>query len=309
MMRPEVNGILVVDKPKDITSMDVVRVVKRVSRVKRVGHAGTLDPIATGVLPVCFGQATRFMDYIVGGGKTYAGEITLGSATDTYDAYGTVTATGAYDGVTRADAEAQLSSFTGIVLQRPPMYSAVKHEGARLYDLARAGIEVDRPPREVVVHRMQLRGWAPPRMVVEVECGKGFYMRTLAHDVGEGLGCHAHLSALTRTQAGAFSLDDAVSIEEFEAEEDWEALLEPPDAALLEMKAVLLPAAAERRVRNGQPVTLPGAGSYVKHLEPRRAYSMDGRFLGLVRFDRPGNAWKPEKMMSKPVLSNYAPEG
>ena len=309
MSRPEVDGILVVDKPRDRTSMDVVRTAKRVTRVRRVGHAGTLDPIATGVLPVCFGQATRFMDHIVGGAKTYVGEITLGAATDTHDAHGTVTATGDPDGVDRAEMEACLAGFAGVLAQRPPMYSAVRHAGARLYELARAGIEVERAPREVVVHRIRLCEWAPPRAVVEVVCGKGFYMRTLAHEVGAALGCHAHLSGLTRTRAGPFSLDDAVALDAFADAEDWEALLEPPDAALLEMGAAVLVPAAERRLRNGQPVTLPGAGTYVRHLEPRRAYAADGRFLGLIRFDRPESAWRPEKVLARPVPSRHAPEG
>ncbi len=308
MIRPDIDGILVIDKPKDITSMDVVRAVKRVTRVKRVGHAGTLDPIATGVLPVCLGQATRFMDYLVDGGKTYFGEVTLGAATDTYDAQGQVTATGDYSGVAQADVEALFPLFTGVIMQQPPMYSAVKHEGQRLYNLARAGVEVDRPEREVVVHGLWLREWDPPRVAIEMWCGKGFYMRSFAHDLGAALGCHGHLSALTRTHAGPFSLDNAFSIEQFESEEDWEGLLEPPDAALLDIGSALLPSAAERHMRNGQPVTLPALGPYVKHLDSRRAYSEDGRFLGLIRFNRPDSSWQPDKVLAKPVLSRYAPE-
>ena len=200
--RVEADGAFVINKPKAITSMDVVRAVRRITRVKRVGHAGTLDPIAEGVLPVCLGQATRFMDYLVDSGKTYVGEITFGAATDTYDAEGETTATGDYASLSREQIEEHLQRFTGIVLQRPPMYSAVKHEGQRLYDLARAGVEVERPEREVVVHRLMLREWEPPRAVVEVDCGKGFYMRSLAHDLGEAVGCPAHLSALTRTRVG-----------------------------------------------------------------------------------------------------------
>ena len=150
--------------------------------------------------------------------------------------------------------------------------------------------------------------WEPPRAVVQVDCGKGFYMRSLAHDLGEAVGCPAHLSALTRTRVGPFSLDDALTIEQLEAEEDWEGLLEPPDAALKETPALLVPSAGERHLRNGQPVNLPGSAPYAKHLEPRRAYSEDGRFLGLVRFNRAESSWKPEKIMAKPVLSRYAPE-
>ena len=306
--RVEADGALIINKPKAITSMDVVRVVKRITRVKRVGHAGTLDPIAEGVLPVCLGQATRFMDYLVDSGKTYIGEITFGAATDTYDSEGEQTTTGDYTALSREQVEEQLARFSGVVLQRPPMYSAVKHEGQRLYDLARAGVEVERPEREVVVHRVALQQWEPPRAVVEVDCGKGFYMRSLAYDLGEAVGCPAHLSALTRTRVGSFTLDDALTLEQLESEEDWEGLLEPPDAVLRQAPALLVPAPAERHLRNGQPVNLPGSAPYAKHLEPRRAYTEDGRFLGLVRFNRAESSWKPEKMLAKPILSRYAPE-
>ena len=308
MTRPEIDGILVINKPLDITSMGVVRSVKRLTGVKRVGHAGTLDPIASGVLPVCLGQATRFMDYLVGGGKTYVGEITFGSSTDTYDAYGEVTASSAYTGIAKSDVEARLPLFTGLVMQQPPMYSAVRHQGRRLYELARAGTEVDRPSRQVTVHQLTLREWDPPRAVVEVCCGKGFYMRSLAHDLGRALECPAHLSGLVRTQAGPFALDRASSMEELVADGDWEGLLEPADASLLGLDAALVPNAAERHLRNGQAVTLPTLGPYAKHLEARRAYSEDGCFLGLIRFNRPDSSWKPEKVLARPVLSRYAPQ-
>ncbi len=306
--RIEADGAFVINKPKAVTSMDVVRAVRRITRVKRVGHAGTLDPIAQGVLPVCLGQATRFMDYLVDSGKTYIGEITFGAATDTYDSEGEQTATGDYASLSAEQIEEQLAGFSGVVMQRPPMYSAVKHEGQRLYDLARAGVQVERPAREVVVHKATLLECVPPRAVVEVDCGKGFYMRSLAHDLGEAVGCPAHLSALTRTRVGPFSLDDALTIEQLETAEDWEGLLEPPDAALRGIPGLLVPPAGERHLRNGQPVSLPGSAPYAKHLEPRRAYAEDGRFLGLVRFNRAESSWKPEKMLAKPVLSRYAPE-
>ena len=307
--RPLADGILVVNKAKDATSMDVVRVAKRVTRVKRVGHAGTLDPIATGVLPICFGQATRLMEYLVDGRKIYRAEFTLGAATDTYDAYGSETHSGGWEAVTQAQVEAQFPMFTGVILQQPPMYSALKHEGKRLYELARAGIEVEREAREVVVHQMTLLDWAPPKLTVEVECGRGFYMRTLAHELGVALGCYAYLSELERAQAGAFTLDDAISIEDLEASEDdeaWMELLLPPDAALRSMDALTLDAAAERHLRNGQAVTLAGS-VYTKHLEARRAYSADGRFLGLVRFNRPDGQWQPEKVFNLPAPSRFAP--
>ncbi len=306
--RPEADGVIVVNKPREITSMDAVRAVRRVTRVKRVGHAGTLDPIAEGVLPVCLGRATRFMDYLVDSGKTYLGEIAFGTATDTYDAAGEATASGDPSALSRERVEAQLPAFSGLVMQRPPMYSAVKHQGKRLYALARAGVEVEREPREVVVRSVVLREWRPPKATLEVECGKGFYMRSLAHDLGEAVGCPAHLSALTRSRVGPFTLDDAVTLDQLEADGGWEAALEPPDAALRGMDALLLPAAAERHVRNGQAVTLPAAATYAKHAELRRAYAEGGRFLGVVRFNRAESSWQPEKILPAPVVSRYAPE-
>ena len=308
MARPLVDGILVLDKPQGVTSMDMVRLAKRVTRVKHVGHAGTLDPIATGVLPLCFGQATRLMEHLVAGRKLYRAEFTLGSSTDTYDALGEVTATGDYSGVTREQVEARLAEFTGAVLQRPPMYSAVKHEGKRLYELARAGVEIDREPREVVVYSAVVLGWSPPAVQLEVECGQGFYMRTLAQDLGVSLGCYAHLSKLTRARAGPFPLEDAISPDTLEsAGESWLDLLEPPDAAVTRMAPIALEPAAERHVRNGQAVSVPSAGVYAKHLEERRAYSTEGRFLGILRFNRPDGLWRPEKVFALTELSRYAP--
>ncbi|MEK9659912.1 MAG: tRNA pseudouridine(55) synthase TruB [Chloroflexota bacterium] len=302
------NGIIPLNKPGGITSMDVVRAVKRLTGVRRVGHAGTLDPIATGVLPVCLGQGTRLMERLVDGGKRYRGEVTLGSATDTYDAAGQQTVTGSFAHVTREQVEAALAPYHGTVLQRPPMYSALKHEGQRLYELARAGVEVEREPREVVVHAITLEAFAPPVLRIEVRCGRGFYMRTLAHELGEALGVPAHLSALERTEAGPFALAQTVMLEDLEASgEAWREHLLPPDAAVDEVQAATVEPAAERHLRNGQPVSLPSAGVYAGHLEERRAYSVDGRFIALVRFNRMESLWHPEKVFDLPEPSPLAP--
>ena len=308
MARPLVDGILVLNKPEGVTSMDMVRMAKRVTRVRRVGHAGTLDPIATGLLPICFGQATRLMEYLVDGRKVYRATFTLGAATDTYDALGEVTDRGDASGVTREDVEALLPGFTGAIQQQPPMFSALKHEGKRLYDLARQGIEVDRPARDVIVHSIDILGWAPPTVELEVACGRGFYMRTLANDLGTALGCYAHLSALVRTSAGPFALENAHEPQELEdAGEEWRELLEPPDAALARLEAIVLEPAAERHLRNGQAVSVPAAGMYAKHLDERRAYSASGLFLGIVRFSRPDSMWQPEKVFALSEPSPLAP--
>ncbi|MBM3940805.1 MAG: tRNA pseudouridine(55) synthase TruB [SAR202 cluster bacterium] len=310
MARPEAHGIINLDKPVDATSMDMVRLAKRVTKVKHVGHAGTLDPIASGVLPICFGQATRLMEHMVGGRKVYRAGITLGVSTDTYDAQGKPVRTADPAGVTRDQVEALLPRFVGKIMQRPPMYSALKHDGQRLYDLARDGVEVERDEREVVVYRLALVDWAPPLFTIEAECGRGFYVRTLAHDLGEALGCGAHMSSLVRTRAGHFAIEDSITPDRLEAagaDGSWEDLLVPPDAAVLDMEALVVESAAERHLRNGQAATLRNTSMYVQHLEPRRAYSHDGRFLGIIRFNRPVNQWQPEKMFSLPEPSRYAP--
>ena len=174
-----IDGVMVIDKPEGMTSMDVVRRIKRASRVKKVGHGGTLDPFATGVIVVCMGQATRMMEYLVDGAKTYRGVVELGIETDTYDVQGEVTRRTDASGVTVGDVEAALEEFRGVILQVPPMYSALKRQGKRLYDLARAGVEVEREPRRVEVTDVAVVDWSPPLVEVSVECGRGFYMRSL----------------------------------------------------------------------------------------------------------------------------------
>ena len=308
--RPTADGILVLNKPKDVTSMDMVRLAKRTTHVKRVGHAGTLDPIATGVLPICFGQATRLMEFMVDGRKIYKAEFTLGAATDTYDTYGTQTHTGNFASITREDLEEKFKDFIGTILQKPPMYSALKHEGQRLYELARAGIEVDRRAREVVVYGLELLDWSAPKLIVQVECGRGFYMRTFAHDLGLSLGCYAYLSELERVQSGTFSMKDTITAEELEgteSEDEWRNLLLPLDAALQGLETLSVDAAVERHLRNGQSVTLGESMIYAKHLEMRRAYSFDGRFLAIVRFNRPDSTWQPDRVFHLPIPTSYAP--
>lgn len=311
MPRPLVDGILNLNKPLDITSMDAVRTLKRISQVKRVGHAGTLDPIATGVLPICFGQATRLMEYLVDGRKVYRAEFTMGASTDTYDAHGQVVLEGDWATINEESVQNLFPRFLGTIDQKPPMYSALKHEGKRLYQLARAGVEVDRPAREVIVHRLDLLQWQPPRFTIEVECGRGFYMRTLAQDMGEALGCGAHLSALARLQAGPFSVEHATTLEQFEAaasdHQSWEPLLDPPDSALLHLEGIVATRSAERRLRDGQSVTMAFDPTKVNHLEPRRVYDEDGRFVGIARLDRSTSQWRPEKLFRLPHPSRHAP--
>lgn len=206
--------VLVIDKPAGLTSHDVVDRLRRSTRSKKVGHTGTLDPAATGVLVMLVGRATRLAQFLVDLEKEYRGAMILGVETDTQDSQGKVVATGDASDVTEARVVAAFAALEGETEQIPPMVSALKHEGKRLYALAREGIEVERKPRRVFVRSLRLTGFAPPEVEFEVVCSKGTYVRTLAADVGTALGCGAHLGRLSRTGVGGFTLDDALPLGE-----------------------------------------------------------------------------------------------
>ena len=310
---PTVNGFINLYKPVGITSMDALRRVKRITgQRQKVGHGGTMDPLARGVLPVCFGQATRLMDYVVGGTKRYVMDVKLGESTTTYDSEGEITATQSVAGITQADIESALEPFIGVVEQVPPMYSAVKMDGQRLYKLARAGIEVEREARSVEIHGIRLTKLDLPTLTLDVECGRGVYMRSLAHDLGEALGCGGHVTDLERRYCGGFSSENGVTLEDLEAEaqrepDGWRRLLHPVDWVVRDMKTVTVGAAAEKFLRNGQSVSLGRPDPNAGYLEQFRAYNTAGQFLALVRFDRAGNSWKPLKVFNSNTRSPLAP--
>ena len=306
-----VNGFLNLYKEPGPTSMDAVRQVKRVSgQRKRVGHGGTLDPIAEGVLPICFGQATRLMEYVTCSARAYRMDVRLGAATTTYDREGEVVRTADPSHIDREAVEAALEPFRGEFQQTPPMYSALKVGGKRLYDLARSGIEVERKPRTVTISRIEIVEMDLPSLVIDVNCGRGAYMRSLAHDLGEALGCGAYLEGLVRLRSGPFLVEDAVRLEALQdaaGENGWASHLEPPDFVLLHMKSVTVGEAAERYLRNGHPVKLPPhLSAYAGYMERYRAYSEDGRFLAVVRYERSKNEWQPNKVFTVDAPSPYA---
>ncbi len=309
---PTVNGFINLYKPVGITSMEALRRVKRITgQRQKVGHGGTMDPLARGVLPVCFGQATRLMDYVVGGTKRYVMDVKLGESTTTYDSEGEITAARNVGGITRSDIESALESFIGVVDQVPPMYSAVKVDGQRLYKLARAGIEVEREARSVEIHGIRLTRLELPMLTLDVECGRGVYMRSLAHDLGEALGCGGHVTDLERRSCGGFSSADGVTLEQLEADaqkpDGWRRHLHPVDWVVRDMKTVTVGPAAEKFLRNGQSVSLGRPQVNAGYLEQFRAYSTAGHFLALVRFDRAGNSWKPLKVFNSNTRSPLAP--
>jgi tRNA pseudouridine55 synthase len=290
-----INGILNINKPPARTSQDIVSFVKHLSKQRHVGHAGTLDPIATGVLPICLGQATRMSSFIMETHKTYIAEIRLGISTNTYDSEGAVVQQKDHSYVTKAQIDELLPAFTGKIMQKPPSFSALKQKGKRLYELARAGIEVEADAREVTIYQLGLLEWNPPCLIIEVECSKGTYIRSIAHDIGQSLGCGAHISALIRTKYGPFNIEDSVSLPQLEdafKHEYWQELLYPMDIVINDWIAVIVTPEQEYAILNGR--TIPYSAD---NIETRcRAYSSDGRFLAVLRSLPDKEIWQPEKV-------------
>ncbi len=301
----DISGIFNIDKPAGWTSFQVVSLVRRLSGVRRVGHAGTLDPSATGVLVVCLGQATRLVEYMMETTKVYRAEVRLGITTDTLDATGKPLSQADPSNISRQQVEDALTAFVGEIDQVPPMFSALKHGGEPLYRYARAQRQVERQPRRVTIHRLQLLAFQPPLVAIEVECGKGTYIRALAHDLGQQLGCGAHLSALARLRVGPFSLDDACSLVELEAafqEGRWLSLLHPADASLPSWPAVTLSEPQERAVRFGQCLAAdslePAPAQAVENGQLCRAYSPRGQLVAILRYDAAALLWRPTKVFA-----------
>lgn len=284
------DGILNLDKPQGLTSHDVVARVRAVARQRRVGHAGTLDPLASGVLVVCLGRATRLAEYLMASPKRYWAEARLGVATDSYDAAGQVVAERPVR-VSREEVEAALERFRGTILQVPPMVSALKRDGKRLYELARQGIEVERAARPVEISELKLASWAPPDLALEVTCSAGTYVRSLVHDLGQLLGCGAHVTALVRLASGDFRLEDALPLAELTPERLPSALL-PLDAGLGRYPALHLDERAARAVRLGQTVPAEGAAAGLA-----RAYGPDGALLAMLAYMPEKGVWQPRKVL------------
>jgi tRNA pseudouridine55 synthase len=295
---PPLSGIFNINKPAGMTSHDVVKEIRKVSGERRVGHAGTLDPMATGVLLVCIGSATRVTEYLMRHPKCYRAEITLGVTTDTLDAQGEVTQVAEIVDVSRQAVERALETFVGTIQQVPPMYSALKKDGKKLYELARQGITVEREPREVEIRRLEIVAWSPPRVTVDVECSKGTYIRALARDLGEMLEVGAYLSDLTRMASGRFTLSDASDLETvIEAIQGgwWMLLIHPLDEALLEYEAMIVDESTEERIRHGQMIDAPRSGD----MAYARAYSRNGRFIAVMRYEEWAGKWQPHKVFAK----------
>jgi tRNA pseudouridine55 synthase len=296
-----VDGIFNINKPLGKTSFSIVSAVRRLSGESRVGHGGTLDPAASGVLPVCLGQGTRVTEFLLDAPKAYRAEIEFGVATDTDDATGKIISRGDPSAVSRKRVLSALESFRGLVSQTPPMYSAVKQGGKPLYKLARQGIEVKRKSRLRWIYSLELKSWEPPLATIEVECGRGTYIRALARDLGQLLGCGAHLRGLLRLRCGPFEVKDAVSLPQLEdAFRDgyWQKLIYPIDFVLWHWAAVVVDNGAEVDIRNGRPLVFAGGDSLKASGERCRAYASDGSFLGVLKFNPETGQWQPEKVFT-----------
>jgi tRNA pseudouridine55 synthase len=295
-------GYLNINKPQGWTSTDVVRKLKGVTRAKKIGHGGTLDPLATGVLPICVGSATRFADTVLLGTKSYRITMTLGSSTNTYDSEGDTTAEADWSSITRKQVVESLKDFRGKFDQVPPMFSALHHNGQRLYELARKGIEVERPARPVETMSLELVEFNAPEVILDVECGHGFYARTLVHDIGEKLVTHAHMTGLVRTHAGVFNLENTVTIEQVIAAADsgdWRDVAMPIDTTLQHMRQATLTSAQVEMVGYGRQIAVYDIGKAgdFESGDRIRAYAPDGELLAILIFEPEKLGWRPEKVL------------
>jgi tRNA pseudouridine55 synthase len=297
IVRRAISGVLLLDKPVGLTSNAALQKAKWLYRAEKAGHTGTLDPFATGLLPLCLGEATKFSQFLLDADKVYRAEIRLGIRTGSGDLDGDVIAERPVD-VSEATLRKALERFRGEIDQVPPMHSALKHAGRPLYEYARKGIEIQRPARRVTVYGLELESYDGLIASVRVHSSKGFYVRALADDLGEALGCGAHLSSLDRLKVGPYHLDDAVSLETLaelsEAERD--ARLLPPDNLTLDLPRLDLDPEATWQISHGQAIWR--AGLHVGEL--MRLYSPDGRFLGVAEVDQDGKAAPRRLLASQP---------
>lgn len=275
-----------------MTSHDVVAKIRRTLHIKRVGHAGTLDPLATGVLVVCIGEATRLSDFVMHSQKTYHAKIHFGETTETYDAEGDVITHSDISHLTQAHIEAILPQFTGDIEQIPPMYSAIKKDGKKLYELARAGESITLEPRRVTIHQLTITQFISPVADVEVVCGSGTYIRSLAHDMGQVLGVGAHLAGLVRTRSGTFDIQQSHHLDDVMNHPNPESCLVDEQIALAHLPAIQLDATDTEHILHGR--TPQHAAQPTADLG--RAYTPNGAFIALLRAEN--HQWKPYKVFS-----------
>lgn len=294
--RGKFHGFIVVEKPAGVTSHDVVGAVRRLTGERRVGHAGTLDPAAVGVLPIAVGLATRSVEYLSESSKGYVAEITFGVTTDTLDGDGTVVDVQDVSHLTRDQVEAALDQFRGAIQQVPPMHSAVKIDGRPLYERARQGESIELDARSVTIHELDLLSWDAGVIEIYVHCSKGTYVRSLARDIGDAVGTGAYMSHLVRVSTGPFTLVDAWNLSELEElieQGRWEDVAVHPDMSLHDRPAVVLSEAMSALWRNGNSLPLAVPAGLV------RVYDVLGNWLGVGSGDSEAGMLKPEKVVTE----------
>jgi tRNA pseudouridine55 synthase len=289
-----ISGVLVVDKPVGLTSHEVVQIIRRGTNIRRAGHTGTLDPRASGVLIVLIGPAVRLSEYVSASDKRYQAIIRLGATTDTFDADGRFTSKDAAIQITEEQFETALKTFVGEIIQTPPPYSAVKVQGRPAYEMAREGEEVELEPRKIQVYSLELLEWAPPEAVIDVYCSSGTYVRSLANDLGDKLGCGAYLTGLRRTKSGRFTLRDAVPLrklrEAFDAG-NWYQYVIPAAEALSDWPSLELNNEQVEAVRHGHRVPAEAGATGMA-----RGISEAGELIALLEVDAATQEWQPRKV-------------
>ncbi|HLX58749.1 MAG TPA: tRNA pseudouridine(55) synthase TruB [Ktedonobacteraceae bacterium] len=308
------DGILNINKPTGMTSHDVVAKVRKLLKQKRVGHAGTLDPAASGVLPICVGQATRVAEYLSESGKAYQAAIVFGTVTDTYDSEGTIMRTTSTQDLTLSKIEALLPAFIGAQMQVPPRYSAIKLQGQPAYKRARAGEDITMEARPITIYSLEIIDWQPPQspqppsLTLAIECSKGTYIRSLAYDLGEQSGYGAYLQALVRTRSGPFTLAESITLEQLaeaikpESQNVGATLvvarhLHPIDKAMEQYPALMLDEATSERVRHGNAFQHEEKPDMVHEQSLARVYDHLGRFLAIAGWDGEQQIWQPIKVL------------
>ena len=293
----QIEGFIALDKPRGPTSHAIIHDLKKRFGLPKIGHAGTLDPMATGLLLLCIGEATKFSRFLIEADKAYVAELVLGESTDTYDADGQITERKSIKGITNDSVERALSELRGAILQKPPMFSAKKIKGRRLYELARQGKEIEREELPVYVYKNKLLEFEGSRISLEIECSKGTYIRSIAQDLGKNLGCGAHLGGLRRTKVGKFSERDMVSPDDLSQSESWDTFLSPIGMALSQLPSLVLKAHDCGKLLNGQQVVLAkqeNHGCWVLYESSNESHK---RFIGVGELKENG-VLRPMRMIS-----------
>ena len=290
------SGFFNIDKPIGVTSMDVVRKIRKEINSKKIGHGGTLDPLATGVLPIAIGNATRLLEYVLNYSKTYIAEIEIGKTSNTYDSEGDFSNQKSYDHITKSMIDVELNNFKGIINQTPPIFSAIKKDGVRMYQLARQGIDVKIPSRQVEIKALELKKYNPPYLTIKINCSKGFYVRSFAHELGNKIGTGAYLKSLNRIVSGDMSIENSVPLNfliEQLKHKDYSNLITNFDTVLSHIPKEKLAEEESIKLKSGQKIL---HNHSISQNELLRVFDHNDVFFGIAEFLHTENILKPVKM-------------